>query len=139
MPKANPSTLFVECLRNLLSQRQALRPLLTRYRTYLDQRQYNAARTSLEQEITAAVSAGLPFNEKERRYNLPQAEHLAVAAYNLRIAFNRPELQENPKLVWDYGCAVPGVLTTGWHPAVKARLITLVGPLDYTLEQMLSA
>jgi hypothetical protein len=36
-------------------------------------RQFNEARIALEREVAAIVAAGLPFNEEERRYNLPQA------------------------------------------------------------------
>ena len=139
MRKPNPSTLLVERLRRLLSERKALRPLLARYRTPLALRQFNDARTALEREVAAIVAAGLDFNEEERRYNLPQAEHLSVAAFNLRLAFTRPELQDNPSHVWEYGSCVPGVLTTNWHPAVKQRLLDLVGPAEFTLERMLTA
>jgi hypothetical protein len=140
MPKPNPSTLLVERLRTLLSERKALRPLLARYRTPLTLRQFNDARTALEREVAAIVAAGLDFNEAERRYNIPQAEHLSVAAYNLPSVFARPELQDSPPShVWEYGSCVPGVLTTGWHPAVKQRLLDLCGPLDETVERMLTA
>ena len=102
-------------------------------------RQFNEARIALEREVAAIVAAGLDFNEEERRYSLPQAQHLTEAAYNLRIAFTRPELQDNPNLVWEYGSPVPGILTTNWHPAVKQRLLDLVGPAEFTLERMLTA
>jgi hypothetical protein len=138
MRKPNPSALLKRlCI--LLADRQALRPLLARYRTPLALRQFNDARTALEREAAAIVAAGLPFDEEERRYRLPQAEHITVAAFNLRLAFTRPELQDNPSQVWEYGSPVPGVLTTGWHPAVKQRLLDLVGPAEFTLERLLSA
>ena len=68
----------------------------------------------------------------------PSAEHITVATFNLRITFGRPELQDNPNLVWEYGSPVPGILTTNWHPAVKQRLLDLVGPAEFTLERMLN-
>ncbi|MGA2760399.1 MAG: hypothetical protein ABSF08_08795 [Candidatus Cybelea sp.] len=139
MPKPNPSTLLVERLRTYCSERRSLGPLLARYRTFLDMRQFNDARTALEREVAAIFASGLPFNEEGRRYNIPQAEHVTVAAFNLRLAFTRPELQDNPSQVWEYGSPVPGVLTTGWHPAVKQRLLDLVGPAEFTLERMLTA
>jgi hypothetical protein len=113
--------------------------LLARYKTPLALRQFNDARTALEREVAAIVAAGLPFNKEELRFNLPQAAHLSVAAFNLQTSLSRPELQENPLLVWEYGSPVPGVLITGWHPAVKQRLLDLCGPLDETLERMLSS
>jgi hypothetical protein len=128
-----------ERLRTLLSERKALRLLLARYRTPFTLRQFNDTRTALEREVAAIVAAGLPFNEEERRYNLPQAEHITVAALNLRLSLTRPELQDNPNLVWDFGSPVPGIMTVNWHPSVKQRLLDLCGPLDETLERMLTA
>lgn len=138
MPKPKSPTLAVR-LRVLLSERKALRPLLARYRIFLDLRQFNDARTALEREVLAIVAAGLPFTEEERRYNLPQAEHITVAAYNLRLAFTRPELQDSPSHAWEFGSPVPGILTANWHQAVKQRLLDLVGPAEFTLERMLTA
>ncbi len=138
MPKPNPSVLLKR-LRILLSERRALRPLLARYQTPLSLRQFNDARKGLEREVAAIVAAGLDFNEEERRYSIPQAQHLTEAAYNLRGAFARPELQDNPSQAWECGSPVPGVLTTNWHPAVKQRLLDLVGPAEFTLERMLTA
>jgi hypothetical protein len=139
MRKPNPSTLFAQSVAKLLSERKAVRLLLARYQTPLALRQFNDARTALEREVAAIVAAGLPFNEEGRRYNLPQARHLAEALFNLQTSLRRPELQENPLLVWGFGSPVPGVLTTGWHDAVKQRLLDLVGPAEFALGRMLTA
>lgn len=138
MTKSNSSTLLAERLGTLLAERKALRPLLARYRVFLHTRHFNDERTDLEQKISAVVSDGLPFDEKERRYHLPQASSLAASTFALRTGFNQPHLQDRPALIWD-GSPVPGITTVGWHQAVKQRLIDLCGPLDETLARMLSA
>jgi hypothetical protein len=138
MPKQSHSTLFVERLKRLLSERQALHPMLARYRAFLNSNSFNERRTKLEEEAFAIVAAGLFFDEHERRYNLPQAGHVVEALANLQTWFVRPELQDAPNFIWNYGSPVPGVLTANWHPAVKERIIALVGPLDSVLKQMLA-
>jgi hypothetical protein len=139
MPKQNPSTLLAERLRTLLVERKALQPLLARYRIFVVTRNFNDERTDLEKQIGELVACGLPFNEKERRYNLPPARYLAECAFYLRAAFIEPRFQDRPALVWDAGSLVPGIMTVIWHQAVKDRLVALAGPLDDTLARMLSA
>jgi hypothetical protein len=138
MPKKNPSTLFAERLRTLLADRKMLRRLFARYEMFVNLRSFTDGRIDLEQKIAAIISAGLSFSEKERLCQLPHACHLAEGAFRMRNVFNRTDLLENPALIWN-GSPIPGILTTNWHPAVKQRLLDLVGPLDDILERMLSA
>ena len=143
MPRKKPSTLLAERVTTLLAERKAIRPLLTTYQAYLDAHNYTNERTDLERKIAAIVSSGPPFDEAERLESVPQDYALAEAAFRMRCAFNRPELRDDPALVWD-GATLSALMpaswrqVSSWHPALKERLIDLCGPLDGTLERMLS-
>lgn len=132
MPKSNPSTLLAE-LNHLLAERSALRPLFERYRFFLNTRKYSAERDEIEESVKNIICAGLPLSKQ----NLPQASALAQCAYVLRTALSRPELLDNPALVWDRPL-VPGCLVTNWHESLKQRLYDLCGQLDSAFTRILS-
>ena len=134
--KSTPS--LRQRLETLLSERKAVRALVTRYRFYFETKNYSDERRQLEKQISAIVSDGLPWNEDERRYYMPQAQHVAEALYNLPATFSCAEAFDNPSQVWRNGL-VAGVLITGWHPSIKLRLEDLTGPLDATLGRMFAA
>ena len=130
------STLLPERLHTLLTERRALRPLFARYQLFLNARRFNAERSAIERQIAATVIAELhlePF-ELER---LPQPGHIAECAFHLRTSFSTTRLFDPPGLVWGLN-PFPGVMTDNWHPALKQRLLDLVGPLDDILTRMLS-
>jgi hypothetical protein len=132
------SAVFMTGVKKLLAERAALRPLLASYKYFLGVRNYNPQRTNLEHEIASIITAPLPFDEEERRYHLPQPEHLATAAFYLRTMFSDTYLQDKPQLVWDMS-PVPGISTVNWHPVVKQRLMDLTGTLDETLQRSIKA
>jgi len=132
------SQTLAERLTTLLAERKSLRVLLARYQHGLETRTFNEQRTDLEHQIATLVTERLPFDERERRYHLPSACHIAECAYRMRLRFANPQVADAPSSVWDSGSLVLGVMTSGWHPLVKERLLDLSGPLDDTIARMLT-
>lgn len=133
MPK---TSVLVERLNALLTERHALRALLARYRPFFESRNFNAQRSELESEITALVTRTLFLSEAEQRREIPSPQHLAGAITALQSAFVHPLVVTNLASVWDY--AYTGFQHTT-NAQLRERLVDLVGPLDDTLARMLSA
>lgn len=138
MSRKSQSSLLIERVANLLSERKLLRSLFPRYRVLVDLRSFTSERADREREIAELILCSPPFSSEERRYGVPQAAHLAEAALRMRASFTQVELRDNPGRVWD-SFPLPGVDTTNWPQSIKERLIDLVGPLDSFLERTLSA
>lgn len=136
MPKTSQAVTLVADLKALLSDRKALRAILPYYKLFLDSRNYNAERERLEAQITAVVVENLTVTEAERQ-TLPQARHIAECAFHLPSWFGAASRIEQPNLIWNHN-PLPGVLTAGWAPNLKQRLLDLCGPLDATLARMLA-
>ena len=130
----HPATLFKRAVESLLAQRKLVRELsqaLVSYRLRHDRDLVSKT----EEAVAILVNEPLRLKSPE----LPRAASLATAVASLLVTFKEPQLLDTPSLVWNANQLVPGVMTTVWEPMVKERLMDLCGPLDATLERMLSA